>query len=252
MNTLSPAPTPRAATTFSTFLAEAYKLVSVRSTWWFLGGATAVMLAVALSEPDDGDPTTVLAVTAAVHALLYYVQYILLALGVLVATNEFASRGITVTLACTPSRTRVMAARTLVVGTTLFTVGTAIAALGVGVAGARFDELGTMGAQHAGQVVAMGLYLALLAVLGLGIGTLVRRTAGALAILVVLLLLVPELLGFAADRLSAPWLATFAEYTPSPAGWLLMSGQWEYAPVLAAWAAAAVGAGAWVLRARDV
>lgn len=252
MTAISAPQAPRAATTASTVLAELHKLATVRSTWWFVGGAATVMFVVAVLGADDGDPTTVLAAPVAMQALLYFVQYILGALGIVAVTSEFASRSITVTFACTPSRTRVMVAKALVVGGAVFVAGTAVAALGVGVAGARFGELGAMGTAEAADVVAMGLYLALLAMLGLGIGTLVRRTAGALAILVVLLLMVPELLGLAAEKFGAPWLATVADYTPSPAGWQLMSGQWEYALVLLAWAGAAVAAGARVLRVRDV
>ncbi|GAA1775465.1 MULTISPECIES: hypothetical protein [Streptomonospora] len=251
--TASPAAqTPRAATTFATTAAELHKLVTVRSTWWFVGGAAAAMLAVTVLASDDRDPATVLAVPVAVQALANFVQYILGALGIAAVTGEFASRSITVTFACTPSRPRVMAAKALVVGGAVLVAGTAIAALGVGVAAARFDELGDLGAAEAADVARMGLYPAFLATLGLGIGTLVRRTAGALTIFVVLLVLVPELLGFAADRFGLAWLTTVADYTPSPAGWRFVSGQWEEALVLLAWSGAAVAAAAWTVRIRDV
>ena len=46
---------PAAATTAATAAAEWLKLRSVRSTWWFVGGATAVMLLGTGLEVDDGD-----------------------------------------------------------------------------------------------------------------------------------------------------------------------------------------------------
>ncbi|MUL43215.1 hypothetical protein FZ103_18930 [Streptomonospora sp. PA3] len=242
----------RGATTGPAVLAELHKLATVRSTWWFTGGAAAAMLAIALLASDDGDPATALAVPIATQAVSNFVQFILGALGIVGVTGEFASRSITVTFACTPSRTRVMVAKALVVGGAVFAAGFAVAALGVGVAAVRFDEAAGIGAAEAADVAAMGLYLALLAMLGLGLGTLVRRTAGALAILVVLLVMVPELLGFAARKFGLAWLETAADYTPAPAGWQLMSGRWEYALVLLAWGGGAVAAGAWALKVRDV
>lgn len=249
--TTSPSP-PRAATTASTALAELHKLVTVRSTWWFAGGAAAIMLTVALIESGAGVPADAVAVPVTVQTLLYFVQYLLGTLGIVAVTGEFASRSITVTFACTPSRTRVILAKAGVVGAAVFIIGTSIAALGVIVITARLGDLGALGADEMSDVTAMGVYLALLAMLGLGLGTLVRRTAGALSILVVLLLMVPELLGLAARKFDAPWLATVADYTPAPAGWQVMSGRWEFALVLLAWAGAALATGAWMLRVRDV
>jgi ABC-2 type transport system permease protein len=243
---------PPAATTPATAAAEWIKLRSLRSTWWFLGGSAVIMLLVALLEADDGDPSTVLATQVAASGLFYFVQYTLATFGMLAITGEFASRSITVTFACTPSRTRVMLAKALVMGGTVLLAGTSIAALGVGVAGVRFGELGALHGSHVADVLAMGLYLALLAVLALGIGTLVRRTAGGLAILILLLVVVPEILRLVSERFGAPVVDTIAQYTPAPAGSRLVSGDWEYGLVLGAWAASAVAAGIWALRSRDV
>ena len=50
---------PAAATTAATAAAEWLKLRSVRSTWWFVGGATAVMLLTTSLEVDEGAPVGV-------------------------------------------------------------------------------------------------------------------------------------------------------------------------------------------------
>ncbi|MEQ7006154.1 hypothetical protein ABN028_08120 [Actinopolymorpha sp. B17G11] len=243
---------PPAATVASTAAAEWIKLRSLRSTWWFVGGSAAIMALVAMLESDDSDPATVLAVSVATAALSNFLQYTLAAFAMLAITGEFATRSITVTCACTPSRTRVMLAKALVVGSTVLLVGTGVAVLGVGVAAVRFGELGALDSTHLTSIVTMGVYLSLLGVLALGIGTLVRRTAGGLAILVLLLLVVPEVMVLVSERLGAPVIATIADYTPAPAGWRLMSGDWEYALVLAAWATVTIAAGVWALRTRDV
>ena len=47
---------PAAATTTATAAAESLKLRSVRSTWWFVGGARPFMLLGTGLEVDDGDP----------------------------------------------------------------------------------------------------------------------------------------------------------------------------------------------------
>ena len=243
---------PAAATTGATAAAEWLKLRSVRSTWWFVGGATAVMLLTTSLEVDDGDPAAVQSVSAAMMTVGNFVQYILLALGVLAITNEFGNRSITVTVMGTPSRLRVMLAKALVVGGAVFVVGTAVVGLGVGVSAVRFDELGLLDGGDLAQMAAMGIYLSLLAVTGLGLGTVVRRTAGTLAILVLLLLLVPEILGLVAERLDAPWVASIGDYTPGPAGFRFIAGDWEWGLVLGGWALAALAAGVWALRSRDV
>jgi len=242
---------PPIATTASTAAAEWTKLRSLRSTWWFVGGSVALMLLVATLEADDGDPSTVLAVPVATSALLYFVQYALGAFAMLTVTGEFASRTITVTFACTPSRTRVMLAKTVVACGTVLLVGTGVAALGVVVAAARFGELGALGGEHVVDVLTMGLYLALIAGIALGIGTLVRRTAGGLTILILLLVVLPEILRLLAERFAAPVIDTIAQFTPAPAGARLLTGEWEYGLVLVGWAAVAIAAGTWAMRTRD-
>lgn len=245
-------PVPRAATVVATASAEWLKLRSLRSTWWFVGGALAIMALVGSLEADDGDPATRTAVPVVVQTVAYFVQYLLAMLGMLVVTGEFASRAITVTIACTPSRARVLVAKAVVVFGAVLVAGLSTAVLGVVVVGARTGELGGLTAAERSSVLAVGVYLALLAVVALGIGTLVRRTAGGFALLILLILVVPEILRMLSERFGLAWLGTVGDLTPAPAGYRLMLGEWEYGLVLAAWAVAAVLAGIAALRARDI
>jgi ABC-2 type transport system permease protein len=123
------------------------------------------------------------ALPVAMGAVSYFVQYILAAFAMLAITSEFATRSITVTLVCTPSRTRVILAKTAVVGSLVLVAAVLVTGFGVVAGAMRFDELGDLGAAQLVAVLKIGIYLALLAVLALGIGTLVRRTAGGLAVL---------------------------------------------------------------------
>jgi ABC-2 type transport system permease protein len=248
----APAPTPAAATTLSTAAAEWLKLRSVRSTWWFVGGSAAVMLLATAIEPDNGGTATMQSIDAATTTVNLFMQYVLGALGVLAASNEYANRSITVTVACTPSRSRVMLAKALVVASAVLAAGIAIVVLGVGVAAARFGELGMLGGRQAADIAATGGYLASVAVIGLGLGTMVRRTTGALTILVLLVLVVPAILELISDWLGATWILRAADFTPSPAGFRLISGEWEWGLVLLAWVVAAVAGGIGTLRARDL
>jgi ABC-2 type transport system permease protein len=249
--TTKTATVPPAATLVSTAAAEWWKLRSLRSTGWFLGGAALVMLLMAVLESNDGDPTTIQALSVAMSAVSYFVQYILAAFAMLAITSEFATRSITVTLVCTPSRIRVMLAKTAVVGSVVLIAGVLVTGLGVVAGAMRFVELGDLGAAQVVAVLKIGCYLALLAVIALGIGTLVRRTAGGLAVLLVLLLVLPEILSLVADRFALNALGTAIQFTPTLAGSRFMGGEWEFGLVLLGWAAAGVLAGIWALTTRD-
>ncbi len=248
---MTPRTLPRAGTTVSTASAEWLKLRSVRSTWWFLGGSSLIMLLLAMAETNDGDPTTSQGVGIAMNGIAYFVQFILAGMAVLAITSEFATRSIVTTFACTPVRTHVMVAKTLVMAAVVGLCGVLLALLVVVVAAIRFDEIGTLSPSVLGSVLAAGGYLVTIAVLSLGVGALVRRTAGGLAIIVALLMLVPEVLGLLATRFDAAVLDTVADYTPAPAGYRFMAGEAEAGIVLAAWIATGLALGCWALRARD-
>jgi ABC-2 type transport system permease protein len=240
--------------------AEWQKLRSLRSTWWFAGGALLLMLLVAALEADGSardleaqgsEPGSVEAASTAVIAA-EWVRLVLGSFGMLAITSEYATRSIVVTLACTPSRIRLLLAKAAVVGGAVFAAGLLLAALAVAASAPLLGDYGDYApGQIAARILAMGANLALIAVLALGLGTLIRRSAGTLTVLFVLLLVVPQVLRELAPVLDAGFLATAAEHTPAPAGGRFMSGDPAFGLVLAAWAAGAVVAGVWALRVRD-
>lgn len=240
--------------------AEWLKLRSVRSTWWFAGGALLLMLMVAGLEADSvakdlraegAEPGSVEGTSTAVTASVW-VRMVLGSFGMLAMTSEYATRSIVVALACTPSRTRLLLAKAAVVGAAVFATGVLIAALAVAASAPLLGEYGDFEpGLLAGRVLAIGAQLALIAVLALGIGALIRRSAGTVTVLFVLLLVVPEVLQALAELLDAGLLATAADYTPAPAGDRLMAGELGFGLVLAAWGAGAVAAAVWALRTRD-
>ncbi|WP_454859984.1 ABC transporter permease subunit [Promicromonospora soli] len=250
------APAARPTTAVRTRLGDAIaaewiKLWSLRSTWWYLGGAAAIVMLTSLLESGDGDPTTADAVAPVLGAVSYFVQYVLAVFGIVAITGEIATRSITVTMACTPRRTWIMVAKALVVGGVVLVASLVMTAGGLVLTAARFGELALLDGTQVETVLAASVYLALLAVFSLGLATLVRRTAGALAIVLLLLLMVPELLRMLSERIGAPWINALGDWTPSPIGWRLMEGQWADGLALLAWAGVAITSAIWVLRRRD-
>lgn len=209
--TLEPAPArvPDAAAagrprlTFGRILdAEWTKLRTVRSTVWTLTplvvasvGLTAlVCMAVAaeLASDQAGEP-----VGAFVTWGLMFGQIAALVLGVLVASAEYTSGMIRTTLAAVPRRGAVLVAKTVVLAGVLLVLGTLtsfasylagnafLSAEGVGLA---LDDPGVLRALFGG-----GLYLAMLGVFGLGLGLLMRHTAGAVTVGIALIFIVGNL-----------------------------------------------------------
>jgi ABC-2 type transport system permease protein len=184
-------------------------------------------------------------------------------LGVLTITGEYQTGWIRASLAGTPQRLAVLAAKAVVAGavTALAGIAASLAALLVGQAilahkGLQAD-LGDPGVSRA--VLGAGLYLAVLALLALGVGTLVRSTVGATALMVGLVFILPGIVG----ALPSAWERAVTPFLPSNAGQALI-GRTKFAPhglhllapwagfaVVSAYAAAALVAATVILRRRD-
>ncbi|RKS74271.1 ABC-2 type transport system permease protein [Actinomadura pelletieri DSM 43383] len=244
--------------------AEWLKLWTVRSTWACLLSAIvlqigyAVIVGVASRSPERGSASDVSSLTApetAVGGILYMAQFAIVALAALSITSEYTTGAIGSSLLCVPVRGRLLAAKSLVVSLTFFAAGVPIALLGM-VAVAM-----TMGSSEAratgGDVVvfalAIGAYLALVAVLVIGAGAVMRSLAGTLTAVAVIMLVVP--VGLMLTKADA--LVAAANGLPGPAGLHLMYGgtgpygRGAACLVLAGWAALVQAAGYVVLRIRD-
>ncbi|HWD10207.1 MAG TPA: hypothetical protein VG366_00075, partial [Solirubrobacteraceae bacterium] len=103
-------------------------------------------------------------------------------------------------------------------------------------------------------VAGTGVYLTLIGLLGLALGWILRSTAGAISMLVGILLVIPVLLS--AIGKSAEGIA---QYLPSKAGGSFISSlheagtlsPWTGLIVLCAWVLAALGLAAYLVRRRD-
>jgi ABC-type transport system involved in multi-copper enzyme maturation permease subunit len=198
----------------------------------------------------------------------------LVVVAALFVTAEYRRGLIRLTFGATPARGRVLAAKSVVVAAVGFIVGLAGASVAVLAGEAITRARGShafpiSGTAEARVIIGTAILTALLAVLALAIGTIVRRSAAAVAVAIVVIVLPYFFAVFAAVPLSAgDWLlrimpaAGFALQQPYPAyGQVTMfyapfSGYFPLSPlaglgVLAAWTAAALALAAYLLRRRD-
>jgi ABC-type transport system involved in multi-copper enzyme maturation permease subunit len=193
---------------------------------------------------------------------------------VMFITAEYRRGMIRTTLAASPRRGRVLAAKAIVAGAVAFVAGLAAALvtvpLGSRLAHAKGSYVLPVTALTELRVVAgTAALLAVAAVLALAIGTALRRSAGAVTAVIVVIVL-PYILGTAAVLPvgAENWLlrvtpaAAFAvqqttsQYPQVTAGYTPTAGYFPLAPwagfaVLCAWAALALGVALYLLRRRD-
>jgi ABC-2 type transport system permease protein len=242
--------------------AELLKLASLRSTLWILlvtlAGSVVVTM---LSTTSAGhhprawylafDPTNQSLAGLVLAVLTIGV------LGTLAMTGEYATGTIRSSLAATPRRPLLLAGKVAAVGAVALMAAEVVtlACFGIGQAvlagnGAPTAGLGQPGVLRA--VLLSGAYLALLGLLALGLGTILRHTAGALAAYVGATFLLPLLLQRIPGRpqrfTPVTMLAnSVAAVRPVP-------GQvpaWAGFLLVALYAAVALGVGAVLLARRD-
>lgn len=244
------------------------KLRSVRSTYWTLlaGAAAMVGLAALLSTVYVNRYDRLSgARRATFHPVAFSLSGIFLAqlaigvLGVLVITAEYSSGSIRSTFTAVPQRRAVLAAKAAVFAAATVVVGvvSSFAAFFVGQA-ILSDKginahIGDPGALRA--VVGAGLYLAVLGLLALGLGALIRHSAGAIAAVFGLVFVLPGI----AAALPSSWDKAISPYLPSNAGQAIIGSShgaaslspWAGFGIFCAYAAAALVAAMAMLQRRD-
>ncbi|WP_229401310.1 ABC transporter permease [Micromonospora okii] len=244
--------------------AEWTKLWSVRSTWWtmlaavLLTAVTNLQLAIyavnANTNDDPADDPGTVTVGSVVIDSLELTQYAVLALGLLAMTAEFGTGTLRTTLRCTPSRGRVLLAKAAVTGAVTYALGLLLGGVGALVAAVVLGEWGEapLGGT-ARDVAASAAYLALVGVLALGLGAVLRSPVLTVIVLLALLMIVP--LSLQEPGITA--LTRIADGFPGVAGAHFLAGDTDpYPPVvglllLAGWTAAALVAARAALRHRD-
>jgi hypothetical protein len=243
---------------------EWHKLRTVRSTWYILAVFAASMIGlavIALSHEGYAHMSTAdrASFDPAHDCFIGLVlgQLLTGTLGVLMITAEFSSGMIRATFAAAPRRSLVLAAKAAVLGTVTLAAGevTAFAAFAAGQAAlqapAPHATLGEPGVLR--TVLVAGAYPALIALISLGIGAIIRHTAGAICAVVgvlfvlPLLFITPSLQNAAQNFLPHPMVNALTSVRPLPG--TLPPG--VIFALLCGYAVAALVAGAWALTRRD-
>ncbi|MFJ2864246.1 ABC transporter permease [Kitasatospora sp. NPDC087314] len=241
MSAIAPSQTPAAAaqrparpayrvTPARVLRSEWAKLWSLRSTWITLGLGLLFLVAFGLiaafqfksritsGRPmDRGDFADASTLSLSLFGT-NFAQLALGVLGVLVAAGEYSTGMIRSTLAAVPRRLPVLWSKATVYGLIVLLLGTA------GVFTAFLADSGILSGTRAAMtfsdagvlrgLLGAGLYLALVGVIGVALGALLRSVAGGISVLVASLMLVPGLISL----LPSSWQNHISPYLPSHAG----------------------------------
>ena len=251
--------------------AEWTKLRTLPGTGWLLAAAAAVTIAVsaaadaASSCPSGGCPADPAKLTL---TGVQVGQAIVAIIAVLAISSEYSTGMIRVTLTAMPRRWSVLGSKAAVVGGLVLVTG-ALAVLGSVLAGRLILPGRGFTAGHGFASLSLGdgavlraacgsvLYLALIALLALGIATAVRDSAVAIGLVLGLLYLFP----IVSTVVGNPhWQRHLEQVSPMTAGLSIQAtadlpalplAPWQGLGVLAAWAFGALLLGALALRLRD-
>jgi ABC-2 type transport system permease protein len=264
MTTIAAQPTTRLTTT-GIVRSEWIKLRTLRSTFWMIGVAMAVtvgfgtlmsfMATTDLTVIDMSDEARGLANIATIG--IQFSQLVFAVLGVLVITGEYATGMIRSTLTAVPRRLRALFAKALVLFVVTFGTSTLAAVLAFAVAyGVLAGEGLSVSILHptvVSMVLGSSLYLALLALFALGVGALLRSSAGGIATVLGIMLLLPTLLAL----IPVTWINDLGDFLVTSAGVNMSRPEfsslepWQNLLVLLAWVAVALGGAALSLARRD-
>jgi ABC-2 type transport system permease protein len=252
---------------FDVVRAEVTKFRSVRSSYWSLLVAAVVTVgfaALITNESARNYATMSAADRAAFDPTsdsltgLLFGQLAIGVLGVLAITSEYSTGLVRSSLSAVPQRFTYLSAKAAVVGVMALAAGLVISFTSFGVGQAIFSQhglaasLGDPGVARA--VIGGGVYVAVIAIVGVGLGAVIKHTAGTTVALVGLVFLVPLLM----DALPASW-DTVTNWTLPAAGQALATaGETDgvLSPgrgllVCLIWVAGSLAAGAYAMKRRD-
>jgi ABC-type transport system involved in multi-copper enzyme maturation permease subunit len=231
VNTNCAAEVPRAGTEPEArfrdlFAAEWIKLWSLRSTPWVLGLTALAIIGVNVNSAkylydtfpvgDPGPASEFVQAALSVSFVNIAADILMLvtgSIGAVVIASEYATGMIRTTLAAVPDRRAVLAAKACVLAVVMLGYGAVVAGTSFGI------DQAILSGRHIGLsithpdalrfVAAAALLAPVCAVIGMGLGVLIRHTAGAVVSTVLVLFLLPALFTDAYD-----WTAAVSHAMP--------------------------------------
>jgi ABC-2 type transport system permease protein len=208
-------------------LSEWTKLRSVRSSRWALAATLLFIVGIGLIAcvviAADW-PHTSLHDRAGFHALtatlagVNLAQLSLGALGVLVITAEYSTGMIRSTFSAVPKRLPVLWGKAVVFGTAIFVVSLPAVFIvffaGQAILSAQHINIGISDPDVLRALFGAALFLTVMGIFGLGLGAIVRSTAGGIGLLAGIVFVLPPLL----NLLPASAANSISPYLPSNAG----------------------------------
>lgn len=247
---------------------EWIKLRTVRSTIWSYATVIVISLGMAAlmsaALPTSGDElpaalqTSMLAQAATFG--VFFGQLVVAVLGVLAVSGEYSTGMIRSSITAVPRRLPMLAAKAVVLFVATFLVGL-LSTLGSYLVAApilagKGITAGLADPDLLLPLLGGALYLALVAVFALGVGAMLRSSAGGIAAALGILLLLPIVL----SMIPAQWLADLLPYLISNAGLAIfgLNGftsatfeTWQNVLIVLGWVAVSLAGAAVLLRRRD-
>ncbi|QJW36019.1 ABC transporter permease subunit [Cellulosimicrobium protaetiae] len=252
---------------------EWIKFRSLRSTWWTIGTTIVVMVLFSMSmaaslnfaaeTPEMAAEMGNISTVQAIVLGYIFAQLSVAVLGALVITGEYSTGMIRSTLSAVPTRLPALWAKAGIIGVVTFVVGVVGIALSYLVTMPMLSgndlvpDLGDSVVQRV--VLACAGYLALVALVAVGVGTIMRHSAGSIFTLVAFLFVLPLVASF----LSQDWVQDIAKFLPMNLATAMMAvteadagGVEVLSPggatiAMVVWAVVSLGAAAVVLKRRD-
>jgi ABC-2 type transport system permease protein len=249
-----------------TVRSEWTKFWSVRSTAWSLVVMLVAVLGIcilATTVGTSGPHDHVLDPTRRSLTGLFLAQLAIGVLGVLVMSAEYGTGSIRSTLAATPRRPVVLGAKIIVLGFVSLVAGQLLSFMAFFIGQALLPSAvghATLSQPGVARAVAgSGLFIAVLGLLALGLATIIRHTAGAIAAFVGIVLVLPLVV----QALPTSIIHAVTRYLPEAIGLNILSttsspfagtpifSPWAGLAILFGYAVASLVVGGWIMTRRD-
>lgn len=279
--TSSPAPTSRRPAgsahrlSFPHLLrADWIKFTTLRSTWWSIGLVAVVSIGLSMlmasafgsfggDLPEMSVPEANAQAVQVITFSTLLTQLLAVVLGTITVTGEYSTGMIRSTLTAVPRRIPALLAKAAVIAMAMFITSVVVFAIAALASGPLLPT-GALDVSDADSSVmpllGAAFYLAAVAVLGVGIGFIIRNGPGAIAAGIGIVFVAPIIVLFFPQVDAFMWIHDLSSYLPSNAGQALFLGSpmtgtaLDTVPAvvtLLAWAGAALVGGLAVLKTRD-